>query len=67
LFPVTLPKPVNGGGRELAVAVKLANDMLVSLNGSLEIVVGFLFEQTLLQSRRHAVCGGGTGPKQCSD
>src|SRR5436190_3282605 len=55
LLPVTFPKSKNGRRSDLAVLVELLDHRLISLNCGPQIVVSFLFKQSLLQGRHRLV------------
>jgi hypothetical protein len=49
LFAVALGKPEEGGGRDCPPVVVSVDDGLIRLNGGVEVVIGFFFEQALLK------------------
>ena len=60
LRAVTFAQPENRRGRELPVLVKLRGERRVSRDGRVEITIGLLLEQSLLEERGEVV--GGRAP-----
>ena len=59
LFAVTFAEAEDGGGGEFAVLIVLGDDGLVGLDGGVEVMVGFFFEERLLEGG--AEIGGSGG------
>src|SRR5205807_10483405 len=62
LFAIAFSQTENGSGGELAVLVELNDQSLIGLDGGVEVMIGFFFEEALLKGEAEVI-GGSQGEK----